>query len=106
MLFRTNWGSSWSDWEVYTGANTTIVRQEWEGTKVQSWRGEHVMVQYWGKLISSSDHMQQGDLEYRKFERRYPNMFVHGSFNEYGYDAGLPSQFEQNQEGAWQYDFM
>ena len=64
------------------------------------------MVQYWGKLIGSSDHVQQGDLERRQSERRYPNMFVHGSFNEYGYDSGLPSSFEQNHDGLWQYDFM
>ncbi len=64
------------------------------------------MVQYWGKMIGSSDHVQQGDLEHRKHERRYPHMFVHGSFNEYGYDSGLYSSFEQNQDGIWQYDLM
>ena len=33
-------------------------------------------------------------------------MFVHGSFNEYGYDSGLPATMHQNNDGLWQYDFM
>ena len=59
-----------------------------------------------GKLIGSSDHMQQGDLQARHHPRRYPNMFVHGSFNEYGYDSGLSATMHQNSEGLWQFDFM
>ena len=51
-------------------------------------------------MIGSSDHMQQGDLEHRESERRYPNMFVHGSFNEYGYDSGLNNAFEQSPNGS------
>ena len=64
------------------------------------------MVQYWGSLIGSSDHMQQGDLEARPNPRRYPNLFVHGSFNEYGYDSGLAATMHQGKDGLWEYDFM
>ena len=64
------------------------------------------MVQYWGSLIGSSDHVQQGDLGARSHPRRYPNFFVHGSFNEYGYDSGLPATMHQNKDGLWEYDFM
>ena len=108
-LFRysTNWGSSWSDWQAYTGANTTIEPLEWYGTKDQKWTGEHVSVQYWGQLIGSSDHIQQGDLAgTNAVPRRYPHFFIHGSFNQYGYDSGLPSAMEQNQNGTWQFNFM
>lgn len=86
--------------------NTTLETQKWTGTKDQEWPGKHVMVQYWGSLIGSSDHMQQGDLEARQHPRRYPHMFVHGSFNEYGYDSGLPATMHQGEDGFWQYDFM
>lgn len=103
--YSTNWGSTWSDWERYTGENTTLKHQKWTGTKIQQWEGKHVMVQYWGKMIGSSDHMQQGDLGHRK-TRRYPHMFVHGSFNEYGYDSGLASRMYQDEQGLWSYDFM
>ena len=104
--YSTNWGSSWTDWESYKGGNVTVVPQDWSGTKVQQWTGHHVMVQYWSRLIGSSNHLQQGDLEANVNPRRYPHFFVHGSFNEYGYDAGIPSTMEQNNSGIWEYDFM
>ena len=104
--YSTNWASTWSDWTPYVGGNTTLETQSWTGTKVQEWSGEHVMVQYWGSLIGSSDHMQQGDLKARPHPRRYPNLFVHGSFNEYGYDSGLAATMHQNKDGLWEYDFM
>ena len=56
-------------------------------------------------MIGSSDHLQQGDLSHG-LPRRYPHMFVHGSFNEYGYDSGLASTMHQDHEGMWEYDFM
>ena len=104
--YSTDWSSTWSDWQPYNGQNTTITISKWSGTKRQAWEGQHVMVQYWGQLIGSSDHIQQGDLKARPHPRRYPNMFVVGSFNEYGYDSGLAATMHQNEEGLWQYDFM
>ena len=104
--YSTNWGSSWSDWQPYSGGNMTIVPQDWSGTKVQRWTGHHVMVQYWSQLTGSSNHLQQGDLETNINPRRYPHFFVHGSFNEYGYDSGIPCIMEQNGSGIWEYDFM
>ena len=108
-LFRysTNWGSSWSNWQAYTGANTTVQPLEWLGTKEQEWTGEHVAVQYWGQMIGSSDHVQQGDLAgTNAIPRRYPHFFIHGAFNQYGYDSGLPSTMEQDKDGIWQFGFM
>ena len=49
--------------------------------------------------------MQEGDLN-PGLPRRYPHVFVHGSFNEYGYDSGLASTMYQDHEGMWSYDFM
>lgn len=108
-LFRysTNWGSSWSDWKSYKGGNTTIQPQEWSGTKVQSWSGKHVMMQYWSRATGSSNHLQQGDLSgTSSTPRRYPHVFIHGSFNEYGYDSGLTNTMSQDSAGIWHYDFM
>lgn len=64
------------------------------------------MVQYWNKKTGSSNHLQEGDLHQRKSPRRYPNIFAHGPFNEYGYDSGLPNRFSQNRDGLWEYEFM
>lgn len=108
-LFRysTNWGSIWSDWLPYKGGNTTIQMQPWSGTKLQEWAGKHVQVEYWGQKTGSSNHQQQGDLaNSRHIPRRYPHLFVHGSFNQYGYDSGLAQTMKQNDTGMWQYDFM
>lgn len=104
--YSTNWGSSWTDWQPYEGGNMTIEPQDWSGTKLQRWTGHHVMVQYWSQLTGSSNHVQQGDLEANTIPRRYPHIFVHGSFNEYGYDAGIANTMEQNDSGIWEYDFM
>ncbi|KAL8829517.1 MAG: hypothetical protein Q9191_001968 [Dirinaria sp. TL-2023a] len=103
--YSTNWGSSWSNWERYTGGNSTLENQNWTGTGKQRWDGNHVSVQYWARMAGSSDYIQQGDLNY-DLPRRYPHIFVHGSFNEYGYDSGLASTMHQNHEGIWEYDFM
>ena len=106
--YSLNWGStSWSDWQTYTGGNTTLQQQPWSGTKAQEWAGKHVMVEYWSQKTGSSNHQQQGDLAgSNATPRRYPNMFIHGSFNQYGYDAGLAENMQQNSTGIWQYDFM
>ncbi len=104
--YSTNWGSSWTNWERYNGGNMTIKPQDWSGTKAQRWTGHHVMVQYWSQLTGSSNHQQQGDLEAKTKPRRYPHFFVHGSFNEYGYDSGIANTMKQNDAGIWEYDFM
>ena len=105
--YSTNWGSSWSDWAAYTGGNTTISIQEWSGTNVQEWTGKHVQVEYWSQKTGSSDHAQQGDLAgSNRVARRWPHLFIHGSFNEYGFDAGLPESMKQDDRGIWLYDFM
>ena len=75
--YSTNWGSSWSDWETYTGGNTTLHTQAWSGTKKQGWSGKHVQLEYWSQKTGSSNHAQQGDLAgSSSVARRYPHVFV------------------------------
>ena len=65
------------------------------------------MVQYWGQIIGSSDHLQQGDLAgTNQIPRRYPHFSLHGSFNQFGYDSGVDSAMKQNESGFWEFDFM
>jgi len=105
--YSMNWGSSWSGWGTYTGGNTTIPIQDWSGTKAQEWTGKHVQVEYWSQKTGSSNHAQQGDLAGTSgVARRWPHVFIHGGFNEYGYDSGLAHTMKQNDSGIWQYDFM
>lgn len=42
--YSTNWASSWSDWMDYDGKNATVKKLPWSGTKLQEWKGEHVIL--------------------------------------------------------------
>lgn len=105
--FTMSWGGVWSDWMDYTPGNATLPAQTWTGTKRQTWSGDHVKVQYWSKAAGSSDHVVEGDLHgSTAVQRRYPHFFIHGAFNQYGYDSGLPNQMSQLDNGTWMFDFM
>ncbi|GAB7364057.1 hypothetical protein MBLNU230_g4612t1 [Neophaeotheca triangularis] len=105
--YTMTWGAVWSDWMDYEGGNSTLEGMEWSGPDHQDWDGEHVQVQYWSELAGSSDHLIEGDLAGSgDAPRRYPHFFIHGSFNEYGFDAGLENKMKQLDNGSWIFDFM
>lgn len=104
--YSLNWASSWSEWFSYNGGNDTLEHQPWFGTSAQNWTGQHVMVQYWSRMLGSSDYIQQGDLSSTAKPRRYPHMFVHGTYNSFGYDNGLRHVIQQDSHGVWKFDFM
>ena len=106
--YSLNWGStSFSEWLPYSGGNTTLVPQTWSGTAAQQWSGQHVIVQYWSQKAGSSNHIQQGDLaNTNSVPRRFPHVFLHGAWNQYGYDSGIPNTMAQDNKGIWHYDFM
>lgn len=103
--YTLDWFSSWSDWYDYDGSNTTLASLNWTGTSKQAWDGQHVVVQYWSNLTSSSNHYQGGDYD-RDIPRQWPHMYVQGPFNQYSYDTGLPGEMKQASNGTWSYDFM
>lgn len=91
----------------YTGGNTSLQKQPWSGTKAQEWPGQHVRVQYWSRASGSSDHFQEGEpYGSNVLPRRFPHLFVHGPFNQYGYDAGIANEMKQDRNGSWTYNFM
>lgn len=105
--YSLNWGSSFSDWLPYTGGNTTLERQPWSGTKLQRWKGEHVIVEYWNRMTGSSSHVQHGDLDWpHNKPRRFPHLYWNGPYNQYGYDAGLRNHMVQDDKGIWRFRFM
>ena len=107
--YSLNFGTTFSDWQDYgSGDNTTLASKVWSGTKLQDWDGEHVIVQYWSRLAGSSDHFQQGDIYDTTVStpRRYPHFFLHGPFNEYGFDEGLENKMELDSSGLWRFNFM
>ncbi|KAL8855438.1 MAG: hypothetical protein Q9178_007906 [Gyalolechia marmorata] len=104
--YSLNWASSWSEWLPYLGGIHALEEEPWSGTQAQSWTGHHVMVQYWSRILGSSDYIQQGDLAPDVTVRRYPHLFVHGPCNNFGYDQGLQQAMNQDREGIWTFDFM
>ena len=104
--YSLDFQSSFSDWMPYVGGETVLAAKNWTGTESQKWKGEHVYVQYWSSLASSSDHFQQGDVDHGGVPRRLNAMHVQGPFNQFSYDAGIPGAMTQMENGTWYYDFM
>lgn len=106
--YTLDFGATYSDWMPYTGENATIAPKNWTGTKAQAWKGEHIMAQYWNKITGSSDHYQHSDLDWNdKPARRFPNLWVEGAFNQFGYDAGYENQMKlSNRSGLWEYEIL
>ena len=106
--YSLNFATTYSDWEDYpTSGNTTLAPKVWSGTKLQDWKGEHVIVQYWSRLAGSSDHVQHGDIGTKDTPRRFPHFFLHGVFNQYGFDAGYANEMYQDaKDKLWKFNFM
>ncbi|KAI9742079.1 MAG: Cell wall alpha-1,3-glucan synthase ags1 [Cirrosporium novae-zelandiae] len=105
--YSTNWGSSWSDWANYKGGNSTITNLPWSGTERQKWTGDHVILQYWNRITGSSDSVQHADADWgTKPPRRFPHIYAHGPFNQYGYDAGLRNSFDLDSDGLWKFHLI
>ncbi|KAJ9131638.1 Cell wall alpha-1,3-glucan synthase mok13 [Pleurostoma richardsiae] len=103
--YSTNWGSSWSDWQAYSGGKQKISLLPWSGTKLQEWSGDHVMVQYFSQPLGSSSFLQSGDSKDQR-ERRFPHFFVMGDFNKFGFDAGIKNKMSLSKDGTWELHFM
>ena len=104
--YSVDFQSSYSDWLDYSGGTTNLAKKNWTGTNLQAWKGDHVYVQYWSSLASSSDHFQHGDLGTSGIPRRVPHMYVQGPFNQFSYDTGISGAMKQWENGTWYYDFV
>ncbi|KAG9187849.1 alpha-1,3-glucan synthase [Alternaria panax] len=104
--YSTNWGSTWSDWQEYKGGESNLSKQPWSGTKRQQWKGEHVILQYWNRMIGSSDHIQHADANYDGQPRRFPHLFAHGPYNQFGFDGGINGAFDLKKDGKWKLHIM
>ncbi|KAI3398107.1 hypothetical protein diail_9860 [Diaporthe ilicicola] len=115
--YSTNWGSSWSDWQPYTGGKQEIKKLPWSGTSAQAWSHDHVMVQYHSSPLGSSSIIQQGDVGPDSGSRlsrrdtatsnsRFPHLFVMGEWNKFGFDAGIHNKMSVDGNGDWAMHFM
>jgi alpha-1,3-glucan synthase len=106
--YSLDFGTTFSAWLPYTGFNVSIPGKNFTGTAAQAWEGEHIITQYWSKLAGSSDHWQHGDTQWEfKPPRRFPNLFIEGDFNQFGFDAGYANRMAiSNLTGQWEINFM
>ncbi len=107
--YSLNFGTTYSDWEEYSSGenpNTTLAPKIWSGTKLQNWDGEHVIVQYWSRLVGSSDHVQHADLGIGSHQRQFPHAFIEGLFNQYGYDRGVTNQMQMTNDDVWSFNLV
>ncbi|KAL1837991.1 hypothetical protein VTJ49DRAFT_3159 [Mycothermus thermophilus] len=106
--YSTDWGSKWSAWTVYDGSATKqpITEFPWTGTKLQEWPGKHLTVQYYSKPLGSSAFIQHSDSNDVIFERAQPHIKIHGPFNKWGYDAGLPGSMDLVHHHTWSLHYM
>ncbi|PSS03495.1 alpha amylase [Coniella lustricola] len=103
--YSTNWGSSWSDWANYTGDTETVTTLDWSGTSAQKWDGYHLAVQYWSRPLGSSAFIQHGDSGI-SYERHFPHIFLHGDYNDWGFDTGSSGKMTLADNSTWEMHFM
>ncbi len=107
--YSLNFGTSYSDWELYPNGktpNTTLAPKVWTGTNLQAWEGDHVIVQYWSRLVGSSDHVQHADLGMNLIQRQFPHAFLEGTFNRQGFDQGMANEMQIISNNIWKFDFV
>lgn len=106
--YSLNFETTYSDWEDYSGEGSIkLAPKIWSGTKRQDWSGEHVIVQHWSRLAGSSAHIQHGDIGTSGVPRRFPNLFLHGLINQYGFDAGYANQMVKDaKDHMWKFNLM
>ena len=112
--YSIDFQSSWSEWMNYTSDLSPTwpswgplpENKKWEGTELQKWEGQHVIVQYYSKTLGSSAFAQHADSRDVPFERAQPHIKIHGPFNKWGYDAGLPGSMDLVNHHKWELHYM
>ncbi|KAK4154515.1 glycosyltransferase [Chaetomidium leptoderma] len=107
--YSTDFGSKWSPWAVYKASQSkaqVTENAEWKGTELQKWAGKHLMVQYYSKPLGSSAFIQHSDSNDVVFERGFPHIRIHGPYNKWGYDAGLPGSMDLVGHHTWSLHYM
>lgn len=100
--YSPNFAQEWSDWmdmEEVSTLNKTMFEHNW-------WKGEHVIVQYWSKHAGSAGTAVHADANYDGPQRRFPQLLLRGTFNNWGFDLGLPSHLKNHADGDWSMPIM
>jgi alpha-1,3-glucan synthase len=102
--YTWNYGKNWTDWAPYEDV-TTIPGSLFVPTPDMFWEGQHLIVQYWSEVASSSAAVVHADRGYNH-PRRVPQYIARGPFNRWGFDKGLTAQMTQKDSGIWELPIM
>ncbi|KAF9053716.1 modular protein with glycoside hydrolase family 13 and glycosyltransferase family 5 domains [Hymenopellis radicata] len=107
--FRYSWnfGQNWTDWADWEDT-TTIKESVFQSTADDDlfWDGDHIMVQYWSQAASSTTSVIHSDVNWSGKQRRFPQLLARGPYNTWGFDEGLTSVMEMNDQGMWELEIM
>ncbi|KAF8522241.1 glycoside hydrolase family 13 and glycosyltransferase family 5 protein [Hysterangium stoloniferum] len=101
LRYTADYGQSWSNWTSWENV-TTIPGSTFSG---KFWDGQHIMMQYWSSLTTSSTQVVHADHN-SKWQRRVPQFLARGPFNTWGFDNGIPSQMQHTGDGKWELEIM
>ncbi|PBK78186.1 modular protein with glycoside hydrolase family 13 and glycosyltransferase family 5 domains [Armillaria solidipes] len=104
--FRYSWnfGQNWTDWTNWE--DTTTIDNDVFSDSELFWDGDHIVVQYWSQLTLSTAAVIHADYGWSGARRRVPQLLARGPYNTWGFDSGLSSVMEQNDDGYWELEIM
>ncbi|KAF8306355.1 glycoside hydrolase family 13 and glycosyltransferase family 5 protein [Clavulina sp. PMI_390] len=102
LRYSWNYGQNWSDWKAWESTSTIPSSQF---VKLDIYDGQHIIVQYWSDLASSSNHVVHADIGYTG-QRRVPQYLARGDFNQWGFDKGTNAELTKNDDGNWELEIM
>lgn len=101
--YTGDFGQHWVPWQNWED-QTTIDNSVFEGSD-NFWQGQHIIVQYWSQAALSSSAVVHSDYGFPR-QRRVPQLLARGPFNSWGFDSGIPSSMQQNDDGKWELEIM
>ncbi|KAF8334274.1 modular protein with glycoside hydrolase family 13 and glycosyltransferase family 5 domains [Cantharellus anzutake] len=96
--FGQTW-NNWTDWESTTTIESSLF------PKNPGWPGQHLMIQYWSSIVTSSTYIVHADRGFGQ-QRRVPQYLARGAFNKWGFDKGTLSTFKLNDRNYWELEVM
>ncbi|KAG1896229.1 uncharacterized protein F5891DRAFT_1247697 [Suillus fuscotomentosus] len=69
------------------------------------WTGQHLIVQYWSGVATTSSVVMHAGLNYKQ-QCRVPQFLARGPFNDWGYDQDISSAMNLVSDGTWEHEIM
>ncbi|KAG1829302.1 hypothetical protein EV424DRAFT_1588285 [Suillus variegatus] len=94
---------SWSDWTNWK--NVTTIPADVLSNSDTFWTGQHLIVQYWSGVVTTSSIVVHADLNYKQ-QCCVPQFLTQGPFNDWGYDQCISSVMNLVSDGTWELEIM